>query len=84
MATKKQDKAGEYIAEEMREQKKGRRVSPQQAIAIGLSKARRAGEDVPPPKSGTSAATKKRAKRDAQAGKKAVAKKKAAAAKKRR
>src|SRR5216117_1949775 len=41
--------AGEFIREEMhhiREGKHGAR-SPQQAIAIGLSKARRAGVDVP-------------------------------------
>jgi hypothetical protein len=44
--------AGEFVREEMehiREGKHGAR-SPQQAIAIGLSKARRAGVDLPPPK----------------------------------
>ena len=43
-------KAGEYVREEMdhiREGKHGAR-SPEQAIAIGLSKARRAGVKVPP------------------------------------
>lgn len=47
--------AGEFVREEMhhvREGKHGAR-SPQQAIAIGLSKARRAGVDLPPPKKGT-------------------------------
>lgn len=59
--------AGEFIREEMdhiREGKHGAR-SPQQAIAIGLSKARRAGVDLPPPKSGTtSSKTRRRAERD--------------------
>jgi len=52
--------AGEFVREEMvhiREGKHGAR-SPQQAIAIGLSKARRAGVDLPPPRKGkTSEAT---------------------------
>ena len=59
--------AGEFVREEMdhiREGKHGAR-SPQQAIAIGLSKARRAGVDLPPPKQGTtSEANRKRAERD--------------------
>ena len=87
MATRKKKSsspAGEYIREEMHELKKGKLKNPQQAIAIGLSRARREGEDVPAPKKGaTSAATRKRAERDAKAGrKKAAAKKKRAAAKK--
>jgi len=43
--------AGEFVRQEMdhiREGKHGAR-SPQQAIAIGLSKARRAGVKLPPP-----------------------------------
>ena len=47
--------AGEFIREEMdhiREGKHGAR-SAKQAIAIGLSKARRAGVELPPPKKGT-------------------------------
>src|SRR5438105_6273619 len=47
--------AGEFVREEMhhiREGKHGAR-SPQQAIAIGLSKARRAGVDLQPPEKGT-------------------------------
>jgi len=47
--------AGEFVREEMdhiREGKHGAR-SAKQAIAIGLSKARRAGVDLPPPKKGT-------------------------------
>jgi hypothetical protein len=63
--------AGEFVREEMehiREGKHGAR-SPQQAIAIGLSKARRAGVDLPPPKKGTtSEATRKRAERDYEIG----------------
>jgi hypothetical protein len=59
--------AGEFVREEMdhiREGKHGAR-SPEQAIAIGLSKARRAGVNLPPPKNGsTSEATRKRAKKD--------------------
>src|SRR5258706_10588301 len=47
--------AGEFIREEfhhVREGKHGAR-SAKQAIAIGLSKARRAGVDLPPPKTGS-------------------------------
>jgi Family of unknown function (DUF6496) len=58
--------AGEFIREEMhhiREGKHGAR-SPKQAIAIGLSKARRAGVGLAPPKPGTtSAKTRKSAER---------------------
>ena len=57
--------AGEFVREEMehiREGKHGAR-SATQAIAIGLSKARRAGVKLPPPKRG-SARTKKQAARD--------------------
>lgn len=63
--------AGEFVREEMhhvREGKHGAR-SPQQAIAIGLSKARRAGVNLPPPKSGVSAKTRKQAERDLRKGK---------------
>src|SRR3954469_556533 len=63
--------AGEFVREEMdhiREGKHGAR-SPEQAIAIGLSKARRAGVDLPPPKKGkTSEGTRKRAERDREKG----------------
>ena len=59
--------AGEFVREEfehIREGKHGAR-SAKQAIAIGLSKARRAGVDLPPPKAGkTSPATRKKAQRD--------------------
>jgi hypothetical protein len=59
--------AGEFVREEMhhiREGKHGAR-SPQQAIAIGLSKARRAGVKLPPPKQGkASAKVRHQAERD--------------------
>lgn len=63
--------AGEFVREEMdhiREGKHGAR-SPQQAIAIGLSKARRAGVKLSPPKKGrASERTRKQAKRDTKKG----------------
>jgi hypothetical protein len=59
--------AGEFVREEIehvREGKHGAR-STKQAIAIGLSKARRAGVDLPPPREGkTSERTRKSAQRD--------------------
>lgn len=59
--------AGEFVREEIehiREGKHGAR-STKQAIAIGLSKARRAGVDLPPPEKGeTSESTRRQAKRD--------------------
>jgi hypothetical protein len=64
--------AGEFVHEEIehiREGKHGAR-STKQAIAIGLSKARRAGVDLPPPQN-ASEETREQAKRDEQrAGKK--------------
>jgi Family of unknown function (DUF6496) len=63
--------AGEFVREEMhhiREGKHGAR-STKQAIAIGLSKARRAGVNLPPPEKGTvSEKTRRSAKRAYQAG----------------
>jgi hypothetical protein len=63
--------AGEFVREEIehiREGKHGAR-STRQAIAIGLSKARRAGVKLEPPKRGeASAQTRKRAARDYRAG----------------
>ena len=63
--------AGEFVREEfehVREGKHGAR-SPQQAIAIGLSKARRAGVKLPKPKKGrTSAKTRRQAARDLRKG----------------
>jgi hypothetical protein len=62
--------AGEFVKEEfdhVREGKHGAR-SPQQAIAIGLSKARRAGVKLAPPKG--SASLRKKAEQDSAAGEK--------------
>jgi Family of unknown function (DUF6496) len=63
--------ASEFVREEIehvREGKHGAR-SPQQAIAIGLSKARRAGIKLSPPRRGSvSARTRKQAMRDSQRG----------------
>jgi len=70
--------AGEFVREEMehiREGEHGAR-SAQQAIAIGLSKARRAGVKLPRPKRGkASARTRKQAKRDLAKGRKGRRKK---------
>ena len=63
--------AGEFVREEMEHIRQGKHgaQSTQQAIAIGLSKARRAGVDLPPPKKGTtSETTRKRAERDLEKG----------------
>jgi uncharacterized protein DUF6496 len=63
--------AGEFVREEIhhiREGKHGAR-STQQAIAIGLSKARRAGVKLKPPKKGTSSSrTRRAAARDLRKG----------------
>ena len=70
--------AGEFVREEIehvREGKHGAR-SAKQAIAIGLSKARRAGVELPPPKKG-SRKLKEQAKRDLRKGKKGTKKKSA-------
>jgi hypothetical protein len=70
--------AGEFVREEMdhiREGKHGAR-STKQAIAIGLSKARRAGVKLPPPKKGTtSERTRKSAASAYRAGRRRTAKK---------
>lgn len=63
--------AGEFVREEMhhiREGKHGAR-STKQAIAIGLSEARRAGVKLPPPKKGSSSEeTRHKAERDLEKG----------------
>ena len=61
--------AGEFVREEMHHVREGKHgaASPQQAIAIGLSKARRAGVKLPPPK-GKSASTTEKAERDYRKG----------------
>src|SRR5258708_35117132 len=63
--------AGEFVHEEMEHIREGKHgaSSPQQAIAIGLSKARRAGVKLPPPKRGkTSERTRAQATRDDRKG----------------
>ncbi len=57
--------AGEFIREEMHHIREGKRgaQSTKQAIAIGLSKARRAGVDLPPPARGK---TSEKTRRSAQ------------------
>jgi hypothetical protein len=62
--------AGEFVREEMhhiREGKHGAR-STKQAIAIGLSKARRAGVKLRPPRRGAAAKTVQQANRDSREG----------------
>jgi len=68
--------AGEFVREEMEHIRKGKHGarSTKQAIAIGLSKARRAGVKLPPPKRGR-ARTKRQAKRDIAKGRTARRKK---------
>jgi hypothetical protein len=66
--------AGEFVREEMEHIREGKHgaESPEQAIAIGLSKARRAGVELPPPKKGTvSEKTRRSAERAYKAGQKA-------------
>lgn len=63
--------AGEFVREEMhhiKERKRGVRSS-RQAVAIGLSKARRAGVQMQPPKRGEGkASTRRKAKRELEKG----------------
>ena len=69
--------AGEFVREEIEHIRKGQHGarSAAQAIAIGLSKARRAGVDLAPPAKGkASEATRRHAQRDLQAGDKPAAK----------
>jgi Family of unknown function (DUF6496) len=63
--------AGEFVREEIHHIREGKHgaASAKQAVAIGLSKARRAGVDLPPPKKGrTSEKTLKAAERDSSRG----------------
>jgi hypothetical protein len=63
--------AGEFVREEIEHVRKGIHGarSTKQAIAIGLSKARRAGVNLKPPRKGTtSAATRRQAARDSRRG----------------
>lgn len=54
--------AGEFVREEMEKIRQGEHGarSPQQAVAIGLSEARRAGVDLPPPRKGKAKARTRR------------------------
>jgi Family of unknown function (DUF6496) len=64
--------AGEFVREEIEHVRKGKHGvrSPKQAIAIGLSKARRAGVKLPPPDpSKASSRTRRKAQRDIEASK---------------
>jgi len=66
--------AGEFVREEMKHIRKGKHGarSTKQAIAIGLSKARRAGVKLPAPKADqASARTRTQAKRDIRSGRSA-------------
>src|SRR3981189_2950070 len=66
--------AGEFVREEIEEIRAGKHGarSTKQAIAIGLSKARRAGVELPTPKAGTtSQATRRKAQQDSARGQKA-------------
>jgi hypothetical protein len=63
--------AGEFVREEIHHVRQGKHGarSTKQAIAIGLSKARRAGVDLPPPEKGTvSEKTRRSAKRAYESG----------------
>lgn len=64
--------AGEFVREEIEHIRRGKHGarSTKQAIAIGLSKARRAGVKLPPPNpSTTSKSTRRKAERDTEASK---------------
>src|SRR5580765_9025791 len=62
--------AGEFVREEMHHIREGKHgaASSKQAIAIGLSKARRAGVKLEPPRKGQSTETTQKAERDYQEG----------------
>jgi hypothetical protein len=62
--------AGEFVREEMHHIREGKHgaASSKQAIAIGLSKARRAGVNLSTPKGNQSQATKQKARQDLQRG----------------
>ena len=62
--------AGEFVHEEIDKIRRGEHGarSPQQAIAIGLSEARRAGVDLPPPRKGKAKSRTRRSAKYAKAG----------------
>jgi hypothetical protein len=77
--------AGEFVHEEIehvREGKHGAR-SPEQAIAIGLSKARRAGIPLKPPKKGKAKKSTSRSARTASRKRSATSRKRSTASRKR-
>ena len=63
--------AGEFVHEEIEHVREGKHgaKSAKQAIAIGLSKARRAGVKLPPPGAKSSARVRRKAAQDAKTGK---------------
>jgi hypothetical protein len=70
--------AGEFVQEEIEHVRQGKHGarSTKQAIAIGLSKARRAGVKLPPPKPGqASERTRKQAERDTAKGRSGASRK---------
>ena len=70
--------AGEFVREEIEHIREGKHgaTSAKQAIAIGLSKARRAGVKLPPPKVGTaSPQIRKKAERELEIGRSGTKKK---------
>ncbi len=69
--------AGEFVHEEIEHVRRGKHGarSPRQAIAIGLSEARRSGIPVAPPRGNASTASKKKAKRGQKKGQSSRAKK---------
>jgi hypothetical protein len=62
--------AGEFVREEMHHVREGKHgvANTKQAIAIGLSKARKAGVDLPPPSDGSSEMRHKAEQESARAG----------------
>ncbi|HZX95623.1 MAG TPA: DUF6496 domain-containing protein [Myxococcales bacterium] len=62
--------AGEFVRQEIHHVRQGKHGarSTKQAIAIGLSEARRAGVKLPPPKRGARSSTRKQARRDVAKG----------------
>ena len=62
--------AGEFVREEMHHIREGKHgaQSTKQAIAIGLSKARRAGVELPPPPATAKSSTRRSAKSASRAG----------------
>jgi hypothetical protein len=68
--------AGEFVKEEMDHIREGKHGAANTKQAIGLSKARRAGVNLPPPGEGkTSEATREKAQRDVRRGKSSTRKK---------